>query len=335
MDSDTKKPAQLLPCNNLDPIGGHGYDGRNTELPSTPGVGLPLAENLANTLRTETSQGPADSDCLGQELATIGPQNLETAAQSAEGRLVTSAPEEPVALAGVESANGQLRRSEGVTGDSNTKDAEPSAQPMEGPADSSLGRLTTNQQAPGPTPGEHPEALADPTTHQADTPMETLVEAQTARPAYDGYPLMLGGSSEAPSAGATTQGADTSVKAQAETQSSSPSHESRLEELETREASEQAGDHLKVQHQPSDIAPKPVSPQPSRQDRTQEPMSGSAAGVKLSMTTRMTLMRGKTAPSRSTTLRPILRSARLESDASRTMQRRKRHQLGKSFARVL
>ena len=65
MDSDTKMPEQLLPYYNLDSVGGHGYDGYNTELPSTPGVGLPLAENLADTVRTETLQGSADSDCLG------------------------------------------------------------------------------------------------------------------------------------------------------------------------------------------------------------------------------------------------------------------------------
>ena len=308
-------PEQLLPYHNLDPVGGHGYDGHNTELPSTPGVSLPLAENLADTVRTETLQGPADSDCLGQEPATIGPQDLETAAQSTEGRPVASAPEKPAALVGFENANGQLRRSESVTGDSNAKDAEPSAQSVENPADSSLGRLTTNQQAPGPRPGEHPKALATPATHQADTPIETLVKMQTARPAYNGYPLMLDRSSEAPLAGATIQRADTSMESQTETQSNNPSHDSRLEELETRKASEQTGDHLKVQHQPNNIAPKPVSPQPSHQDRTKEQMAGSAAGVKPSITTKMMLMRGKTVPSRSIIRRPMFQPAQFENGA--------------------
>ena len=335
MDLNTKMPEQLLPFNNLDPVGGHRYDGRNTELPSTPGIGLPLAENLADAVRTEILQGLADSDCLGQKPATIGPQNLETVAQSIEGRPVTFPPEEPAALAGFENANGQLRQSENVTGDSNTKDAEPSTQLIESPAGSSLDRLITNQQAPGPTPGEHPEALATPTTHQVGTSTEILVEAQTARPAYNGYPLILGGSSEALSAGTTTQGANTSVKAQAETQFSNSSNDRRLEELETREVSEQAGDRLKVQHQPGDIPPKLVFLQLSRQDRVEERMAGSVVGVKLSITTRMTLMRGKIVPSRSTILRPILRSDPFENGAWRTMQRWNGHQLGKSFARVL
>ena len=325
MDSKIEMPEQLLPCNDLDPVGSEGCDRHNTEIPSTPGVSLPLGENLADTMRADTLQEPAgsdslaDLDILGLKPATVNPQDLETVTQPTDGCPVMSAPEEPTTLAIFEGAEDQLRRSDSMTGGSNTKDAEPPAQPVESPAEPNPGHPATTHQAPGPTPGEHPEALTpSATTQGVGTPAEARVEAQTPRPAHDECPSTLDGPSEAPLAGATTWEADTSVKAQAETQSSDPSHDGCLAEPKTRKALEEVGDQPKVEHQPSGTAPRAVSGQLSRHGRAKERLAGSAEGVKLSTTTRMMLMRSKTVPSRSTICRLMLQSGQSENGAWRT-----------------
>jgi hypothetical protein len=155
---------QLLSCDNLEPEGCVGYDERNVEIPSTLDVSLPFDENSADTMCTETSQGPADPGSSAQQPATVSPQALELAPQPTDGCPVTCAPEEPATLAVVEGAENQQKRSNGVTGSSNTKDVEPPAQPIESPAKSNPGCPTATHQAPGPTLGEHPEEPATTTT---------------------------------------------------------------------------------------------------------------------------------------------------------------------------
>ena len=183
-------------------------------------------------------------------------------------------------LAVFEGAEDQLRRPDGVTGGSNTKDAEPPAQPLESPAEPDPGHPATTHQALGPTPGEHPEALATSTTQGAGTPTEAQVEAQTARPAHDGRLSTLDGLPEAPLASATSQVADTSVEAQAETQSSDPSHDGRFEP-ETCKALEEAGGKLKVEHQSGDTASGPISERSSCYDCAKNRLAGCAKGAKL------------------------------------------------------
>ena len=60
---DSEMPEQLLSCKDLDLIMGEGCDKSNIEIPSTPGVSPD--EDLVDTMRTETLQGPADSDSPG------------------------------------------------------------------------------------------------------------------------------------------------------------------------------------------------------------------------------------------------------------------------------
>ena len=131
-----------------------------------------------------------------------------------------------------------------MTGGLNTNDTDPLAQPVESLAESNPGHPVTAHQAPGPTPAEHSEALAT----------------------------------------STTQVAGTLTEVQADVQSGDPSHDGRLEEPETRETSGEAEDRLKVEHQPGDVTSGLVSEPPSRHDRAEERLAGSAEGVKLSTT---------------------------------------------------
>ena len=66
-----------------------------------------------------------------------------------------------------------------------------------------------------------------------------------------------------------------------ETQTASLSHNRRLEELETCEAPEKANNHLKAQHQPSNITSRLVSEQPFHHDYIKDRLAGCAEGAKL------------------------------------------------------
>ena len=272
---------QLLSSDNLEPAGREDCDEHNVEIPSTPDASLPLDESSTNTMRTETFRGPADRGSWTQQPATVSPQDLELAPQPTGGCPVTPVPEELATLAIVEGAEDQQGQSNGLTGGSNTKDAEPPAQPIESPAPSSPGRPTAAHQAPGPTPGEPSEAPATTTTGQrAGTPAETPAEAQMASPTHDRRLPTLDGHSEVPWATATIQEAAAPVEAQLGTQAASPSHRGCLEEPKTREALGDTSNHPTVDRQPSDTASGPAFEQPSHRERARDRPAG-CAGARL------------------------------------------------------